>query len=89
MYGHARLEPGQNSRTLFVRDRVVLNCFIKTADIMSEIKQHVTNKTNLSGENKINENQILESGKVSRKRKAKSEPLPGKRKRTEERVSLI
>ena len=56
---------------------------------MSEIKQRVTNKANLSGENKINENQILESGKVSRKRKAKSEPLPRKRKRREERVSLI
>ena len=56
---------------------------------MSEIKQQVTNKANLSGENEINENQILESGKVSRKRKAKSEPLPGKRKRREEKVSLI
>ena len=56
---------------------------------MSEIKQQVTNKANLSGENKINENQILESGKVSGKRKAKSEPLPGKRKRGEEKVSLI
>ena len=56
---------------------------------MSEIKQQVTKKANLSGENKINVNQILESGKVSRKRNAKSEPLPGKRKRREERVSLI
>ena len=56
---------------------------------MSEIKQQVTNEANLSREYKINENQILESVKVSRKRKAKSEPLPGKRKRTEERVSLI
>ena len=54
---------------------------------MSEIKQQVTTKANLSGENKMNVNQI--SGKVSRKRKAKSEPLPGKRKRAEEKVSLI
>lgn len=56
---------------------------------MSEIKQQVTNKANLFGENKMNVNQISESGKVSRKRKAKSETLPGKRKRAEEKVSLI
>ena len=56
---------------------------------MSEIKQQVTNKANLSGENKLNENQILESGKVSRTQQPKFEALPGKRKRREERVSLI
>lgn len=50
---------------------------------MSEIKKHVSNKANLSGEN----NPIFESGQTSRKRKANSDPLPGKRKRTENRVS--
>lgn len=56
-------------------------------NIMSEIKQQVTNKANLSGENKMNANPILGSGLRSRKRKAKSELLPGKRKRAEEGVS--
>ena len=53
---------------------------------MSEIGQHVLNKANLSGEKKMIVGPILESGQGSRKRKAKSEPLPGKRKRTEDRV---
>ena len=55
---------------------------------MSEIEQHDLNKANLFGENKMNANPILESGqRLMRKRKAKSEPLPGKRKRTDDRVS--
>ena len=53
---------------------------------MSEIGQHVLNKANLSGEKKMIVSPILGSGQGSRKRKAKSEPLPGKRKRTEDRV---
>lgn len=55
--------------------------------MMSEDNQCVSKKANLSGENTMNINPIFNSEQRSRKRKAESDPLPMKRKRTENGVS--
>ena len=79
-----------NKERIHVLYLFAIECYLVASsrlNIVSEIKQHVSNKANLFGENKMNANPILELGQRSRKRKAKSESLPGKRKRAEERVS--
>ncbi|XP_078382991.1 serine/threonine-protein kinase pim-3-like isoform X2 [Oculina patagonica] len=57
--------------------------------MMSEVNQRVSKKANLSGENTMNINPILNSEQRSRKRKAESDPLPMKRKRRENGEFLI
>lgn len=54
---------------------------------MSEVNQRVSKKANLPGENMMNINPTFNSERTSRKRKAESDPLPKKRKRTEDGVS--